>query len=124
MKQIYNISLSIRDVGKKRNDLFVVRHGGLPEGNRSCLALNLSTLKQLFVFIKVRAAEEKRILHELFITGESAVQDVQVGPEEFGDPVWGSYFEALHSCSKSAALTGAAARAREARAQYKREFHE
>jgi hypothetical protein len=124
MKQTYNIAISIRDVGHIRGNLFIVSHAALKDGNPSCLALNRACVLSLLSFIKVRPAEEKRINEELFIKGESSVRDVQVGPGEFADPVWGNYFEILHRCSKNAALAAAAARAREARAQYKRQVHE
>lgn len=118
MPKTYNISLSIRDVGKTRGHLFIVSHGDLPEGNRSSFALGQPSLLQLLGFIKVRPAELGRIRNDLWIKGETIVRDVQVGPEEFEDALWGGYFQLLHECSRSAALSAGAARAREAKQRY------
>jgi hypothetical protein len=118
MPKTYNISLSIRDVGKQKGNLFVVSHADLPEGDRSTLALNYGTLLPLLDFIKVRPAELERIRSEIWIRSETMVRDVQVGPSEFGDVQWGLYFQLLHECSKSFALGAAARRAREAKLKY------
>lgn len=118
MPKTYNISLSVRDVGKQRGKLFVVSHADLPEGNASSLALNYGSLLQLFDFIKIRPAELERIKDEIRITSEAIVTDVQVGSSEFGDVLWGRYFEVLHNCSKGFALGAAARRAREAKQRY------
>jgi len=118
MPKTYNISLSIRDVGKQSGKLFVVSHADLPEGNRSSLALAHGPLLHLLKFVRVRPAELERIREELWLKRETLVRDVQVGPAEFIDLQWGTYFELLHECSKSAALGGAARRAREAKQRY------
>ena len=118
MPKTYNISLSIRDVGKTRRRVFVISHAGLPEGNRSSLAISYSALLSLLDFIKVRPAELQRIRDELWIHAETSIHDVQVGPTEFPDIVWGQYFQLLHECSKSAALREAAKRATEAKRKY------
>jgi hypothetical protein len=118
MPKTYNISLNLRDVGKHRGNVFVVSHADLPEGNQSTFALGHGALLRLLDFVRVRPAERKRILDELHITGEAIIHDVQVGPTEFVDLLWGNYFKLLHQCSKSAILAATARRAREAKESY------